>query len=509
MISPEELNKEAQKFLKQGKHQDAIRTYFNLANVLLASNQASPAIQCYQKILTLEPDNINAMLGICNSLVALERHDEAIEGYRRILEIAPDHLDTLADFGSTLLQLHRHNEAIELCEHIHRYYPDAPEPYATKANIYSQNGDWQKAQAILKPLIEKHPLNYEVVEAYYYIARRADEAEKTITLLQQLQKQPNPPLSQDQESKVNFYLGKLYDAKCHFDDAFKHFEKGNNLQTGSYDIKKQKTLTELLINNFTKEFISTRNKPKQDSQQPVFIVGMPRSGTSLVEQILDSHSLVVGAGELGYIEPLIRKGAEINHNQQPFPECLTQLTSENLDLLAGEYLSKIENKLNSSRYVTDKTNANYLHLGFITQLFPKAHIIHCQRNPLDTCLSCYFQEFTSGQAFTQDLEILAQNYLYYKDLMTHWLTVIDTPIFNLQYEQLITEPENTVSHLLDYLDLPWEENCLRFYKNRRFVDTASEDQVRQPLYTKSIGRWRNYEKHIQPLINILGEKSSW
>ena len=239
--------------------------------------------------------------------------------------------------------------------------------------------------------------------------------------------------------------------------------------------------------------------------RPVFIVGMPRSGTSLTEQILASHPEVFGAGELNDINESIAKLPAMIRNNNTYPGCIKDLNQEIADKLAQEYLTRLDSFSTEKKRITDKMPHNFVNLGLISLLFPEARIIHCLRDPRDTCLSLYFQDFGWIHPYATRLENLGNYYVQYKRLMKHWTSVLDTPILTIQYEDIISDQEHISRELVNFCGLDWHDDCLQFYASTRTVATASYDQVRQPIYKKSIGRWKNYEKHLDPLTMALGE----
>jgi hypothetical protein len=226
---------------------------------------------------------------------------------------------------------------------------------------------------------------------------------------------------------------------------------------------------------------------------------MPRSGTTLIEQILDSHPDVAGGGELSGIPGAARALAD-------YPDALEGLSADDLDTIAGDYLAMLRDISGTARFVTDKMPINAEHLGFIWQLFPGARVIHCQRHPLAIGLSCYFQNFRTGNAFTFSLDGFAHYYRHYDTLMQHWKATLSLPIHELRYEAVVAEPRRNIESLLEFCDLPWDDACLAFDANRRFVDTLSYAQVRQPLTREPTARHRKYATQLAPLAEALSDE---
>ena len=239
------------------------------------------------------------------------------------------------------------------------------------------------------------------------------------------------------------------------------------------------------------------------SERPVFIVGMHRSGTSLVEQIISSHPEVHGAGELpeiGNIESsLIAQG----DGSDSYPQSLRSLDQDKLLEHAAKYLRTLDGLSDTATRVTDKMPGNFAQIGLIKTLFPNARIIHCKRNALDTCISNFFNAYATGNKYACDLVELGQFYLGYERLMAHWMSIFEAQLFTVSYEELVENQEDTSRSLIAYLGLPWDEQCLKQQDNRRAVNNLNSMAVRQPVYTTSVERWRRYENHLQPLIDLL------
>jgi hypothetical protein len=237
----------------------------------------------------------------------------------------------------------------------------------------------------------------------------------------------------------------------------------------------------------------------------VFIVGMVRSGTSLVEQILSSHPDVHGAGELPDIIQITNGLQDFLGASAPYPECLSLLKQEHLDALAQHYLEHLKQISPDARRVVDKMPGNFMHLGLIEMLFPEARVIHCMRDPVDTCLSAYFQDFSRSHPYAYDLSNLGAFYRAYLKVMAHWRKILRLPLFELQYEDLIANQEQVSRALIEFCGLEWDDRCLQFHETQRFVGTASYDQVNRPLYKQSVARWKRYERHLGPLLAALKE----
>ena len=258
-----------------------------------------------------------------------------------------------------------------------------------------------------------------------------------------------------------------------------------------------------VIATFTPELLAEKVEFGNPSELPVFIVGMPRSGTSLVEQIAASHPDVYGAGELDDMRRIAVALSARLGTSETYPEVVRRLDPITTRAIAEEHLAQLRTHSAAAARITDKLPINFHRLGLAAILFPRARLIHCMRDPLDTCVSCYFQEFAHGQPFAYDLGYLGRFYRDYERLMAHWHRVLPGKILDIPYEALIADQEGWSRKLIDFLGLPWDDRCLAFYKKERLVRTASFWQVRQPIYASSVGRWRHYAKHLRPLFEGL------
>jgi hypothetical protein len=298
---------------------------------------------------------------------------------------------------------------------------------------------------------------------------------------------------------LNFAVGKVLDGMSLYDEAFEHYKAGNEAISYLYDsLSNTQNITDI-IEIFTPALFMNTPAAKVRGKKPIFIIGMPRSGTSLTEQIMAAHSNVHAAGELTTLFDVSSKMKNDLGGEKAYPFYVKNISQKDTDEMAGSYLKKLESFSVDAEYVTDKMPHNFYLLGLIQLLFPDAKIIHCKRDPMDTCLSIYFQDFSEVHKYAKDLFNIGTHYYQYKRLMDHWKQVLSIPILDINYEDLVENQEATTRRILEFCGLDWEESCLQFHKVNRTIDTASFDQVRQPLYKKSVERWKNYEKYLDDL----------
>ena len=377
--------------------------------------------------------------------------------------------------------------------------PNDPTMTITRGSVLAEMGHEQAAWELIRPLITGPSTPPWAAILYGKIAGAIRQEAEASQLAQSLLDQRL--VAGPEASTLHFVTAALLDRLGRYDDAFEHARLAHESNRRPYDPDRNTRLTDGLIQFFTKPAIQSLPKATHHNSRPVFIVGMPRSGTSLVEQILASHPDVYGAGELSALQEIACSfnGAPWSAGE-PFPASLKRLSVSQANQLAQPYLDTIAARNSSARYVTDKFPLNCRDLWLVQLLFPQAHVIHCVRDPRDTCLSCYMTDFASGNEFAQDLTTLAAFYRDYQRLMEHWGQVLELPVLQVTYELMVEDLEGQARRMLDFLDLPWDDRCLRFYANRRHVATASQSQVRRPIYRSSLGRWRHYQKHLGPLL---------
>ena len=497
------LDEAAESYEKSLRLHANATTYFNLGNTLLRQMQFHRAVTCYRQALQLDPGHAASHNNLGNAFRLLNRIEGAEAAYREALRLKPDFADAHANLGSLLLERGRLDEALESYRRALQLDPGHIKAAVGEARAYERQRDYEKAYARLQPLLESGTESADVALAFAALCRHVKRCGDAIALLERLLGSDTPALSAYERVLLHFELGRLLDAAAEYDRAFVHYSQGNALKAQGFDPAAHLRHIDGLIESYSAGFMAGAPRATLVSQRPVFIVGMPRSGTSLVEQILASHPRVVGAGELEDINRIAGSVAEVCATGEPYPQCISALTPEACDLLSRRYLDRLAEISGEAERITDKMPVNFLHLGLIALLFPKARVIHCVRDPLDTCLSCYFQHFADANPYAYDLGHLGAYYRQYERLMRHWQAVLDISMLEVRYEDLVADLEGVSRAMVDFCGLEWDERCLQFYDTRRIVTTASYDQVRRPLYRQSVGRWRHYEDHLGPLKEAL------
>ena len=486
---------------------DHIETHCQIASVYADLKRPNEAITHYQIAIKARPDDaqlLNSLAGaFMERLASIDDLAEAERCYREALRLRPDLILLYINLTVLLRNTGRHDEAKICFQQILELDPGNVEAIAGMANVLEYKGEYEEAYKLLEPLLANKNINSHVAICFGSVARHVDRRAEAVAILES---QAQEPLSPRELRNIHFQCGKLYDEMREYEKAFDHFHLAHSLAVADFDMKRHEKLIDDLIDVFSADKNPRRPRARIRSEVPVFIVGMPRSGTTLVEQILASHPDVFGAGELGDIQKIVATLPAVIGTSTPYPRCVDELKQEALDELSQGYLSVLANFSPTAKRVTDKMPHNFLNLGIISLLFPNARVIHCRRDPIDTCLSIYCLPFNTAHPYTDNLAHLGVYYLQYLRLMAHWKSVLSIPVLEIQYEDLIGDQERWSRKLVEFCGLEWDDRCLRFYETNRSASTHSYDQVRRPIYKKSVARWKNYEQHLGPLIAALGEE---
>jgi len=477
---------------------DDVGTIISLGNVLHGLHRYTQSIPLYQQAISMQPDNVHVHRHLGASLQRMGQTKEALACFEQALSLRPDYVDARIKLAQVLRELGRAKEALVQVEKAIKLKPDASEAHVILALVLRELGQKERAIERFERLLSNQP---RCGHLYYQIAM-LEPKQELIPALEKLLSDPDLPIGDT--FFCHFALGNIFRGNASYDQAFSHLLEGNTLyrKTFVYDAREHAALVDGLIKAYSARFFQGKRQFGSTSQLPVFILGMPRSGSTLVEQIVSSHPQVYGAGELQAISSIILTIAQQLEYANPYPECMSLFDKKMAEEYSERYLQVLALHSTDAKHITDKFPGNYFKIGLIKSLFPDARIIHCQRNPLDSCLSIFFHCITDWK-WSFDLTELGQYYLDYQRLMTHWQDIFPGEIFTVQYEELVMGQEAVSRQLIDYLGLDWDEKCLDFHNNERDVRTISNMQVRQPMYKNSMNRWKHYEKQLQPLIEVL------
>ena len=472
-----------------------------LADIASQREEFSSAVAHLEKALSLDPRMSRAHTGLGRIATEQGNHSRALVHLENALKENPQSVNALCLMASTLMNLSRNDDAVACYHKALAIAPDSIDVKAGLALFYEYRGAHNRAAELIAPLIEKDVSNPQLVLVFARLCKYTGKCREAIDMINKTLELPAIPRSM--RRALHFTAGKTLDSLAQYDEAFAHYKAGNELATHLYDAVGNAQFVNDLISTFTPALFMQLPYASIDSERMIFIVGMPRSGTSLTEQILAAHPQVYGAGELNTLNLIMRAIPHEAGCPKHFPACIGKLGQAQMDRLARRYLEHVEALAGPAGRVTDKMPHNFVALGVIQLLFPQASIIHCRRDPLDTGLSIYFQNFLDEHNYAKDLFNIGVHYHQYQRLMHHWKQVLSLPILDVEYEELVDNQEAVTRRMLEFCGLEWDAACLRFHELDRHVATASYEQVRQPIYTKSVGRWRNYEQYLVPLRDGL------
>ena len=473
----------------------------NLGNALRDLGQLHEALARYRRALELRPELAEAYNNLGNVLLDLMQLDEAAASYRRALALRPDYAHAHTGLGMVLRQQGRTSEAEASCRKALDIEPDSAEVIAFLGEIRADRGEFAAAEELFRQALGVDP---ELPSAWAGIARYRRMGTGDASWLEATQRLANKALPARHEINLRYAMGKYFDDVQDYEQAFANYRLANELAQ-RYGARHDRQLLTQTVDRVTaaydREWLHQSRLPAIQSERPVFIVGMPRSGTTLAEQILASHPAVFGAGELPFWND-----AAAAYDSGTLDAAAGMST---LAALAEEYLRQLAALSGDAQRVVDKMPTNYANLGLIHATLPGARIIHMRRNPIDTCLSIFFQNFSISHAYANDLEDLAHYYTEYLRVMRHWhATLPPGTILDVSYEGLVTEPEVWSRKMLDFIGLPWDARCLDFHRTNRTVITPSKWQVRQQISRSRTGRWHHYEKFVGPLRRLLPPAAS-
>ncbi len=506
--------------------------YNNLGVALRQVGGLALAIACFREALAIDQSFRDAQANLARSLLEAERYKEALPHFEALRELGKRQPAFALLHAEVLRKTGRCRAAVQMLREVNRQVPG-------QVNVIWQLGQAERDAGLFEDAVrtwagvpisgpERSRFESAAGAALMELGRFADSAaayrralakdpnnvgawlgltsiksfspeERDIAAIDRVAQSPN--LKKYDRAQILFALAGALERKEDYDRAFPNFQSANGIMR---QLKGSELHTVIARHDALRKRFQTIAAPTNayehpaGTPRPIFIVGMPRSGTTLVEQILASHPEVRGTGELTLLYCAILAGVPL------YPDGLEHLDGKGLKAISKHYLMGLADLAEGARYATDKLPVNYERVGLIAEAFPEAPIIHLRREPLDVCVSCYTTIFFEGQSFSYDLEELGRYYRLYRDMMTHWKAVVPADrLIELVYEDLVADPEPQIRRLLEHCGLPWSDACLRFHENERPVQTASATQVRQPLYSSSVGRWRRYEKHLQPLIDLL------
>jgi len=476
----------------------------NIGEMCRRLGRLDEAVAAGKRATALAPEDLDAHYNLGLALTDKCDWDAAITSYRRALNLNPAHGLSWNNLGAALEKKGDMAEAEIAYAKAVVLNPNHHEAQNNLGAIYSEQGKLEEASHCFDAAIKANP---DFSEAHFNLSslKTYREDDPHLVYLERNQDK-TPAMPEKARIRYWFALGKAREDVGRYDEAFAAYAEGNRLQHALLpcDEARADEMLTRVITTFSREFFDTRptiSPSPDESKAPIFIVGMPRSGTTLLEQILSSHPAVHGAGELMDLNQVIMNAAGPDRR---FPDFVSGLSAEDFARMGAEYRERVWKLAPDALRITDKMPANFFYIGMIRLMLPNAKIIHAMRDPMDSCFSNYARLFNDTMEFAYDLGTLGRYYARYITLMQHWHEVLPSgSILDLRYEDMVADTEGQARRILEYVGLPWDDNCLAFHENKRHVKTASVAQVRKPIYKTSVARWQRFEKHLQPLLDIV------
>ena len=477
----------------------------SLGNMLQERGEWGPAIACYEAALSHDPRYATAYFNLGRVLLRVRDHARAADSLRRAVALAPHDAQARSTLIRALVEQGRTEDAMAEAARSVEIDPGSAVFRNDLGTIHATMGEFDAARECYRRALAMDPGFAKAAVNLAKFKRFTTEDDEDAGLI--LAATEHAPADRESRRDLHLALGKIHDDRGDWETAFMHYDEANRpfAEIARADADTSVGMMEQVRTFFDTDWFAGRAAATDADATPVFIVGMPRSGTSLVEQILAAHPAVHGGGELSEIGLIVAEIASRAGATDPYPDCLRFLDAAAIEVLGRRYVSHLRTRSPDASRITDKLPGNFLHLGFIATILPGATIIHCRRDPLDTAISLYFNDFESGHDYSNDLQAIGRQIRGMRTLMAHWETVLGRRMLTVDYEALVADPEPRARAIVGHVGLAWDDACLRPHEVARPVHTASAWQVRQPVYRRSAGRARRYERFLGPLREALGE----
>jgi tetratricopeptide (TPR) repeat protein len=484
------------------RHPDNVAAMRLWARLGVRQKQYASAEVLLLQAVEVAPGFKRAWADLCSVQIEREKFDETIESAKRLIKLRPGSPDGHIWLAAAFAATGRHEDALESFDEALVVSPDHAGALCGKGQSCRTMGDQDGSIAALRKCLDANPL---YVEAYWSLAnlktfRFEDQEVEAMLALVDDERIPS-----EGQVQLNNALGLEFEGRKEYDRAFEFIDRCNGLRREQefYDRVENLERTTLSIEAFTQQFLEDNAGHGDPDTAPIFIVGLPRSGSTLLEQILSSHSKVDGTHELHDLSKIIRSRRKLTMPPARYPTSIANIDTEGFKRLGSQYIERTRRHRGDRPFFTDKNPNNFVHVGLLHLILPNAKIINARRHPLDSCFGSYKQLFAQGQPFTYDLVELGEYYLQYQRLMDHWHEILPGKVLDVQYEDVVADLGGQVRRILEYCGLDWEESCLNFHATSRSVKTASSEQVRRPIYKSAVNTWRHYEAHLGDLIETL------
>jgi len=500
----------------------------SLGNMLQERREWRRAIACYEAALAHDPRYMSAYFNLGRALLDINDPVRAESCLRQAAALAPNDAQTRSTLARAIVEQGRREEALEEVHRSIELDSDSSELLNDAGVVHGTIGDFETAREYYRSALALDPGNAKAALNLSKSKRFTAQHDEDADLIHAAA--GNGAVRASTQRDLHLALGKMHDDRGEWESAFSHYEQANRpfAAAAIQQVDESLALMDRMRTVFDADWFAALQAAVDPDPTPVFIVGMPRSGTTLVEQLLAAHPEVHGAGELNGILRLAAEAASLadtkvdplhtgglsmkaalhSGTDAAYPECIRALGEARTAGLGDRYLEHLRSHSSEAARITDKLPGNYLHLGFIATILPGAKIIHCRRDPLDTAISVYFTDFMVGHEYSNDLRAIGRQIRGMRALMVHWEAVLGERILTVDYEALVADPEPVTRTMVAHVDLAWDDACLRHHKVARPVHTASAWQVRQPVYRRSAGRARHYDRFLAPLREGLGDITS-
>jgi tetratricopeptide (TPR) repeat protein len=479
---------------------DALRL---LGRMAYGAGRLEEAERLLRRAVEQAPDFVGAVVDLARVLRETHHYEESIAWFRKAIALEPTHVQAHFQLGGVLSQAALTYEAIDAFETVLKLKPEYAGAFLSLGHVLKTVGRQDEAVAAYRECIRIRPDNGQT---HWSLANLKTYRLTEDDIADMEQRVASSDLSDDSRVNFLFALAKAYEDGGDFERAWGYYAKGNSTRRmlESYDPVRTEITNDAIVTVFDAEFLDRNTGLGNPDDAPIFVLGLPRSGSTLLEQILASHSRVEGTSELPYLQQVAHSLSRNRADGVNYPQAVRELSAEHFQTLGRDYLQLARlNRTEGTPHFVDKMPNNFPAVGFIHLIFPNAKIIDARRHPLDACVSCYRQLFAKGQSFTYDLTDIGEYFLQYQRMMDHWHEVLPGRVLTVQHEEVVRDLDTQVRRILDYCELPFEDACLNYHETDRPIRTASSEQVRRPVYTDSLGFWRHYEAHIGELVEVL------
>jgi tetratricopeptide (TPR) repeat protein len=480
-----------------------LRTLYQQAQMALGQGDYVGATSIAEQMLRKQRNEVNALLILADVANRTWQPDEAARYMAKIVKAQPKHAPFRVDLANMYAGLRQYARAIDQYDKALKLEPGLTTALAGKAMVYVMQDRYDRARRVLKPMLEGGSLDVELAAPALRTLIRGGDLDAAIDLGRRVVATSPPPDMPLRE--LYFELARALERSGAYPEAFEAARAGNAILAPHFDPVAYGRRIDRFMTVFGGDAFKALPRATIDSELPIFIVGVPRCGSTLVERILHAHPQAHGAGELNTMYRITSELSGRIGASHRYPDCAHELTTEHVNAEAERYVAALKRHAPRATRIADKELTNFEHLGLLNLMFPKARVIDCRRDPVDNCLSCYMERLAPANAmYATDLEDLGQFYRQYERLMDHWHATLDMPLMRVDYEAITGDTEATTRRILEFCGLPWDEACLQSHRVKRVEQTLSSDQVRQPIYRSSVGRAERFGALLDPLREALG-----